>query len=155
MLNFTVITLFPAMFASPLSHTILKIAQEKEMISVRLVDLRDYAADRHRVTDDYPYGGGQGMVMKPEPLIAAIEDVRRKANSPRVVLLAPQGRLFSQQEAGKLAEEKELVLICGRYEGVDERVKGFVDDELSMGDYTLSGGELGAMVIIDTVTRLI
>ena len=125
------------------------------MISVRVVDLRDYAMDRHRVTDDYPYGGGQGMVMKPEPLIAAIEDARKKGKNPRVILLTPQGKALNQQEADKLSQEKELVLICGRYEGVDERVKNFVDDELSIGDYTLSGGELAAMVVIDTVTRLI
>ena len=155
MLNFTVITIFPEMFASPLSHSILKKAQEKEMISVRVVDLRDYATDRHRTTDDSPYGGGQGMVMKPEPLIAAIEDARKKGQNPRVILLTPQGKALNQQEADKLSQEKELVLICGRYEGVDERIKNFVDDELSIGDYTLSGGELAAMVVIDTVTRLI
>jgi len=155
MLNFTVITIFPEMFASPLSHSILKRAQEKGMISVRTVDLRDYAADRHRVTDDSPYGGGQGMVMKPEPLIAAIEDSKTKLKNPRVILLTPQGRALNQEEAGKLAQQKDLVLICGRYEGVDERVKSFVDDELSIGDYTLSGGEIAAMVLIDTVTRLI
>ncbi len=125
------------------------------MLSVRVVDLRDYTTDRHRVTDDYPYGGGQGMVMKPEPLIAAIEDARKRLHKPRVILLSPRGRVFDQREAGKLAQEKELVLICGRYEGVDERVKGFVDDELSIGDYTLSGGEPAAMVVIDVVTRLI
>ena len=123
MLNFTVITLFPAMFASPLSHSILKKAQEKGMISVRVVDLRDYTTDRHRTTDDSPYGGGQGMVMKPEPLIAAIEDARKKGKNPRVILLTPQGKALNQQEADKLSQEKELVLICGRYEGVDERVK--------------------------------
>lgn len=155
MLNFTVITLFPAMFSSPLGHSILKKAQEKEMISVHLVDLRDYATDRHRITDDYPYGGGQGMVMKPEPLITAIEDTRRRMNNPRVILLTPQGRPFNQKEADRLAQEKGLVLICGRYEGIDERVKDFVDDELSIGDYTISGGELAAMVVIDTVARLI
>lgn len=155
MLNFTVITLFPAMFSSPLGHSILKKALAKGMISVRLVDLRHYTTDRHRVTDDYPYGGGQGMVMKPEPLIAAIEDARKQLKSPRVILLTPQGRVFDQKEADKLSREKELVLICGRYEGVDERVKSFVDEELSIGDYTLSGGELAAMMVIDTVTRLI
>ncbi len=155
MLNFTVITIFPEMFASPLSHSILKKAQEKGMISVRLVDLRDYTTDRHRTTDDSPYGGGQGMVMKPEPLIAAIEDSKTKLKNPRVILLTPQGRALNQEEAGKLSQEKDLVLICGRYEGVDERVKSFVDDELSIGDYTLSGGEIAAMVLIDTVTRLI
>ena len=155
MLNFTVITIFPEMFPSPLGHSILKKAQEKGLISVRTVDLRDYATDRHRTTDDSPYGGGQGMVMKPEPLIAAIEDARKKLANPRVVLLAPQGRLFTQEQAARLAQEKELVLICGRYEGIDERVKGFVDEELSIGDYTLSGGEPAAMVVIDAVTRLI
>ena len=155
MLNFTVITIFPEMFASPLGHSILKKAQEKGLISVRTVDLRDYATDRHRTTDDSPYGGGQGMVMKPEPLVAAIEDARKTLANPRVVLLAPQGRLFTQEQAARLAQEKELVLICGRYEGIDERVKGFVDEELSIGDYTLSGGEPAAVVVIDAVTRLI
>lgn len=155
MLKFTVITLFPAMFSSPLGHSILKKAQEKGLISVDLVDLRGYAKDRHRVTDDYPYGGGQGMVMKPEPLIAAIEDARKRLQRPRVILLTPQGRAFNQTEAKRLVQETDLVLICGRYEGVDERVKQFVDDELSIGDYTLSGGELAALVVIDTVARLI
>ncbi|MBI2540117.1 MAG: tRNA (guanosine(37)-N1)-methyltransferase TrmD [Deltaproteobacteria bacterium] len=154
-MQFTVITIFPEMFASPLGHSILKKAQEKGLISVRTVDLRDYATDRHRTTDDSPYGGGQGMVMKPEPLVAAIEDARKKLDNPRVVLLAPQGRLFTQEQAARLAQEKELVLICGRYEGIDERVKGFVDEELSIGDYTLSGGEPAAVVVIDAVTRLI
>jgi len=155
MLNFTVITIFPEMFSSPLSHSILKKAQEKGLISVRLVDLRDYATDRHRITDDYPYGGGQGMVMKPEPLAAAIEDSKKSRTKPKVILLSPRGRLFDQSEAHRLAQENELVFICGRYEGVDERVKSFVDDELSVGDYTLSGGELAAMTVIDAVTRLI
>jgi tRNA (guanine37-N1)-methyltransferase len=155
MLNYTVITLFPAMFSSPLGHSILKKAQEKGIVSVRLVDLRDYTADRHRTTDDYPYGGGQGMVMKPEPIIAAIEDARSRHESPRVILLTPQGKVFDQSAANRFAQEKELVLICGRYEGVDERVKNFVDEELSIGDYTLSGGEIAAMVVIDTVSRLI
>jgi len=143
------------MFPSPLGHSILKKAQEKGLLSVKLVDPRDYCKDRHRVTDDYPYGGGQGMVMKPEPLIAAIEDARKKLKHPRVILLTPRGRVFNQAEASRLAQEKDLVLVSGRYEGVDERVRGFVDDELSIGDYTLSGGELPAMVVIDTVARLI
>ena len=155
MLHFTVITLFPAMLESPLGHSILKKAREKGLLSVRVVDLRDYATDRHRVTDDYPYGGGQGMMMKPEPLIAAIEDARKQLKRPRVILLTPQGRAFDQKEAEKLSREKEVVLICGRYEGVDERVKSFIDDELSIGDYTLSGGEPAAMVVIDSATRLI
>ncbi len=117
MLNFTVITLFPDMFTSLLDHSILKKAQEKNLIAVRLVDLRAYTTDRHHVTDDYPYGGGQGMVMKPEPLVAAVEDIRSKFNSARVILLSPHGRVFNQQHAVRLAQEKELVLICGCYEG--------------------------------------
>lgn len=155
MLDFTVISLFPPMFASPLGHSILKKAQEKGLLSVRLIDPRDYTADKHRTADDAPYGGGQGMVMKPEPLVAAIEDAKKTLRRPRVILLSPQGKLFDQAEAERLAREEELVLVCGRYEGIDERVKAFVDEELSVGDYTLSGGELPAMVVIDAVARLI
>jgi tRNA (guanine37-N1)-methyltransferase len=155
MLRFTVISIFPQMFASPLQQSILKKAQEKELISVRLIDPRDSTTDRHRVVDDYPYGGGQGMVMKPEPLIAAIERTLNGPRRPRVILLSPQGSLFSQETAKTLSEEEEIVLVCGRYEGVDERVKKFCDEELSIGDYTLGGGELPAMVVIDAVTRLI
>ena len=155
MVTFTVITLFPEMFDSPLGHSILKKAQEKGLIAVRLVDPRDFTHDKHRTADDYPYGGGQGMVMKPEPLVAAIEDIRAKSPHARVILLSPQGPVFNQRHAARLAQEKELVLICGRYEGVDERVKSFVDEELSVGDYTLSGGEPAANVVIDAVARLI
>src|SRR4029077_17067648 len=155
MLNFTVVTLFQGMFDSPLGHSILKKAQEKGLISIRLVDPRDYTTDRHRVTDDYPYGGGQGMVMKPEPLVAAIEDIRARIPKARVVLLSPHGAVFTQQVAAQLAAIEELVLVCGRYAGVDERVKSFVEEELSVGDFTLSGGEPAAMVVIDAVSRLI
>lgn len=155
MLNFTVITIFPHMLDSALSHSILKIAQEKKLISVEQVDLRQFTTDRHHVTDDYPYGGGQGMVMKPEPLVAAIEAGRQKHPTARIVLLAPQGRALTQQVAQQLATEQAIVLICGRYEGIDERVKAFIDDEISVGDYTLSGGEPAANVVIDAVTRLI
>ncbi|HEY7164537.1 MAG TPA: tRNA (guanosine(37)-N1)-methyltransferase TrmD [Candidatus Binatia bacterium] len=155
MLNFTVVTIFPRMFASPLGHSILKKAQEKNLIAVRLIDLRDYTTDRHRMTDDYPYGGGQGMVMKPEPLVAAIEDARKQSPNTRVILLTPQGEVFKQNHAKRLAAEENLVLICGRYEGIDERVKAFVDEELSIGDYTLSGGEPAAIAVIDAVSRLV
>ena len=155
MLAFNIITLFPQMFASLLGHSILKKAQDKSLIAIHLVDPRSYTTDRHHVTDDYPYGGGQGMVMKPEPLVAAIEDIRRKSPRARVILLSPQGDVFNQRYAARLAQEKELVLVCGRYEGVDERVKSFVDEELSVGDYTLSGGEPAANVVIDAVARLI
>lgn len=156
MANFTVITLFPSMLESPLSASILKKAREKGLLSVQLVDPRNYTTDRHRMTDDYPYGGGHGMVMKPEPLIAAIEDVKSTNLSPsKVIFLSPQGRVFNQAIAAELAKEAEIVLICGRYEGVDERVKSFIDDELSIGDYTLTGGEPAAVVIIDAIARLI
>ncbi|MGH7852651.1 MAG: tRNA (guanosine(37)-N1)-methyltransferase TrmD [Candidatus Binatia bacterium] len=155
MLSFTVITIFPRMFDSPLGHSILKKAQEKGLVQVSFIDPRDHTTDRHRVTDDYPYGGGQGMVMKPEPLVAAIEQARSQAPRARVVLLVPQGKVFNQDVAQRLALEPEIVLICGRYEGIDERVKAFVDEEISVGDYTLSGGEPAATIVIDAVTRLV
>ena len=155
MLDFTIVTLFPAMFESPLNHSILKKGQEKGLISIVLVNPRDYTTDRHRITDDYPYGGGQGMVMKPEPLVAAIEDVKIRMPRAKVILLSPKGRVFNQASAAELAKEEELVLICGRYEGVDERVKDFIDDEISIGDYTISGGEPAALVVIDAVSRLV
>jgi len=154
-MRFSVITLFPEIFESPLAHSILKRAREKNLLSVDLVDLRRYARDRHRVTDDYPYGGGQGMVLKPEPLIEAIEDCRHRLGNPRVVLLSPRGRVFDQRTAAETLDHEEVVLVCGRYEGVDERVMDFVDDVLSIGDYTLSGGEIPALAVIDTVARLV
>lgn len=155
MLKFTVITLFPQMFASSLGHSILKKAQEKSLISVRLVDLRDYAIDRHRTTDDSPYGGGHGMVMKAEPLVAAIEEIRKNTRTARVILLSPKGKSFTQKDAARLACETEIVLVCGRYEGIDARIDSFIDEELSIGDYTLSGGEPAATVVIDAVSRLV
>ena len=155
MLTFTVITIFPQMFASSLGHSIVKRAQEKNLLKIELVDLRDYTSDKHKSTDDAPYGGGQGMVLKPEPLVAAIEDARRQHPQARVILLAPQGRVFKQSEAQRLAGAEEIVLVCGRYEGIDERVKAFVDEEISVGDYTLSGGEPAANIVIDAVARLL
>ena len=155
MLRFTVVTIFPQMLDSALGHSILHKAREKGLIEIDMVDLRNYTTDRHRTTDDSPYGGGQGMVMKPEPLVAAIENIRSKKTGARVILLTPRGRVLSQQDAHRLAQDKELVLICGRYEGIDERVKAFVDEEISIGDYTLSGGEPAANVIIDAVSRLV
>jgi tRNA (guanine37-N1)-methyltransferase len=155
MLTFTVITIFPQMFASSISHSILKRAQEKNLVKINLIDLRDYTTDKHHITDDYPYGGGQGMVMKPEPLVAAITAAREKNPKARIVLLAPQGRVFRQSEAQRFTGEDEVVLVCGRYEGVDERVKAFIDEEVSIGDYTLSGGEPAANIVIDAVTRLV
>ena len=155
MLTFTVITIFPQMFASSVGHSIVKRAQDKNLVKINLVDLRAYTTDKHHVTDDYPYGGGQGMVMKPEPLVAAIEAAREKNPKARIVLLAPQGKVFKQSDAQRFAGEDEVVLVCGRYEGIDERVKAFVDEEISVGDYTLSGGEPAANIVIDAVTRLV
>src|ERR1044072_2601893 len=155
MASFTVITLLPGMFDSPLAHSILKRAREKKLIEVSFAGPRDSTSDKHRTVDDPPYGGGQGMVMKPEPLVAAIEAAKKNLKRPKVILLRPQGKLFDQAEAARLARDEEIVLVCGRYEGVDERVKAFVDEELSVGDYTLSGGEPAAALVIDAVARLI
>ena len=155
MLNFTVITIFPRMFDSPLDHSILKKAREKGLVKFHFIDPRDHTTDRHRMTDDYPYGGGEGMVMKAEPLVAAIEEAKSGAQRARVILLTPQGKVFNHDVARRLANEPEIVLICGRYEGIDERVKAFVDEEISVGDYTLSGGEPAAIVVIDAITRLV
>ena len=148
-----VITLFPEMFEGPLRESILGRARERGLVSIALHDLREYATDRHRVVDDTPYGGGAGMVLKVEPLAAAIGDV--KHDGARAILLSPQGRLLTHAVARELAALPALVLVCGRYEGVDERVRSFVDDEISVGDYVLTGGEVPAMVVIDAVGRLV
>jgi tRNA (guanine37-N1)-methyltransferase len=150
-----VITLFPEMFGSPLGASIPERAQRKGLLRIFSWNLRDFAAGRHRVTDDTPYGGGQGMVMKPEPIVAAIEAVCDSMRAPWRVLLGPEGRRFDQHAAARLARCEDLVLVCGRYEGVDERAKAFVDEEISIGDYVLTGGEIPALVIIDTVARLL
>jgi tRNA (guanine37-N1)-methyltransferase len=156
-MHFDVFTLFPTIFESPLNESILKRAQEMGRLSVALHDIRDYAAGKHRIADDYPYGGGGGMVMKPEPIFAAVETVLG-ADLPHtpVILTSPQGRLFNQQTAWELSKCQRLAVICGRYEGVDERVRQLlVTHEISIGDYVLTGGELPALVLIDAVTRLI
>jgi tRNA (guanine37-N1)-methyltransferase len=154
-----VLTLFPGMLG-PLSESILGKAQERGLLRVRAVDVREFALGKHRVTDDVPYGGGAGMVMKPEPLTAAIEASRaglvaETGRPPRVILMSPQGARFDQAAAGRLANEPALVLVCGRYEGVDERVLAAVDEELSIGDFVLTGGEPAALCIADAVCRLI
>ncbi|MBL7180868.1 MAG: tRNA (guanosine(37)-N1)-methyltransferase TrmD [Desulfobacterales bacterium] len=155
-MDFIVLTIFPEMFAPFWEHGIIKRAIDQNKIFAAAVNIRDYAKGRHRVTDDRPYGGGSGMVMKPEPLAAAIRAATSKAPSSRTILLTPQGRCFNQIVAHELASSQGLVLVCGRYEGVDERIcHEFIDDEISIGDYVLTGGELAAMVIIDAVTRLI
>jgi len=150
-----VITVFPEFFASPLAVGIPKRARERGVLDVSLVDLRDYTDDRHRSTDDAPYGGGHGMVMKVAPIVDALEAIAVGAPKAHRVLLSPRGRTLDHAHVASLATHDELVLICGRYEGIDERVADFVDEELSIGDYVLSGGELGAMVLIDAMTRLL
>lgn len=155
MMQFNVITLFPEMFGDPFKASILKRAQEKGIIKIELHNLRDYCKDKHRVTDDLPYGGGVGMVMKPEPLITAIEEIKYSQPEMRTLLMTPQGKRFEQRDAVRLARYSFLTLVCGRYEGVDERVRGFVDEEVSIGDYVLTGGELASMVVIDAIARLI
>ena len=154
-MHFHVVTLFPELFASVLNSSMLKKGQERGALRFSLHNIRDHAPGRHRVTDEPPYGGGQGMVMKPAPVVAAIEAIGTGTDRPRRVLLSPQGRLFTQAHARALAAHDALALVCGRYEGIDERVRAFVDEELSIGDYVLSGGEIAALVVIDAVARLV
>ncbi|HET90674.1 MAG TPA: tRNA (guanosine(37)-N1)-methyltransferase TrmD [Chloroflexi bacterium] len=155
-MHFDILTLFPSMFQGPLEESILKRAQESGRLSITLHNIRDYASDKHHITDDAPYGGGGGMVMKPEPIFAAVEAIVGQDTSVPRILVSPQGRLFSQAIASELAHFPSLLLICGRYEGVDERVRQhLVTDEISIGDYVLTGGELAAMVVLDAVTRLL
>ncbi len=151
-----VLTLFPDIINAYLKESILKRAQEKKLIEVKVYNIRDFASDKHKIVDDYPFGGGPGMVLKPEPLFNVI-DFLKKDNEPRkIILLSPQGRPFDQRLAGGFSEEKRrLVFICGRYEGIDERVMSLIDEEISIGDYVMTGGELGALVIIDASARLI
>jgi tRNA (guanine37-N1)-methyltransferase len=149
-----VVTLFPGMLAGVLAESMLRVARERGAVDIRVTDLRDYTEGRHRVADDYPFGGGGGMVLKPEPLFAAVEALRGPEG--HVVLFCPQGATFTQADAARLARETHLVLLCGHYEGVDERVRAhLVDEELSIGDYVLTGGELPAMVVLDAVVRLL
>ena len=149
------LTLFPEFFLSPLNQSMLRRAQVLGKVKFRVINIRDFATDRHQVTDDRPFGGGPGMVMKPEPLVAAIRRVRQEDPNTRVILLSPSGRLFDQEMAVELAQVPGLMLVCGHYEGVDERVRHFIDDEISIGDYVLTGGEIPALVVVDAVTRLI
>ena len=161
-MNFYVFTLFPAMFHGPLSESILKRAQEKGLLNVSLHDIRDYAEDKHRIVDDYAYGGGPGMVMKPEPVFKAVETqlerIRESQTEPAgvpVILMSPKGRVLTQDVARELAGHTDIVLICGHYEGVDQRIiEHLATDEISIGDYVMTGGELAAMVVIDCVARL-
>lgn len=152
-----VLTLFPEMFDSPLAHSILKIAQEKNLLNLHLTDIRDFAENKHGKVDDKPYGGGCGMVMMAQPVFDAVGAVEKLADEkPKIIILTPQGQKFSQRKAVELSSEKRLLLIAGRYEGFDERILDGLDaEQISIGDYVLTGGELPAMIIIDAVARLL
>ncbi len=154
---FSVLTIFPEFLHSPLCEGIIRKAQDEGKIRIEISNIREFARDRHATTDDRPYGGGEGMVMKPEPMAAAVQQVYRDhPGNKRVILLSPQGTMYNQSVAERLSREKHLVLVCGRYEGVDERFRSnYVEEEISIGDFILTGGELAAMVVIDSVTRLI
>jgi len=153
---FDILTIFPDLLQSPLNESIIRRARQQEKIRIRITNIREYAFDKHQMTDDRPFGGGEGMVMKPDVLKAALHDIPRTNGSSRVILLSPQGETYTQKKAVELAKASQLILVCGRYEGVDERfVSRYVSDEISIGDYILTGGELAAMVLIDSVTRLL
>ena len=155
-MKFSIVTIFPDMVRAYFNASIMKRAIDNGIISVVVHNLRDYATDKHKSVDDYPYGGGAGMVMKPEPFFRIAEDLWPRKENRRIILLSPKGRLFSQAIAEELSrEQKEIIFLCGRYEAIDERVKEqLADDEISIGDYVLTGGELPALVIIDAVARL-
>jgi tRNA (guanine37-N1)-methyltransferase len=158
MLRIDILTLFPEVFAGYLGHSIIRRAIERGIVDIKAHDIRSFSHDKHHTVDDYPYGGGAGMVMKPEPIFEAVESVRGEIScvQPAVILLTPQGRLMTQELAGKLAANSNIILICGHYEGIDERVaEKLVTDEISIGDYLLSGGEPAAMVIVDCLVRLV
>jgi len=153
-----VLTFFPDMFSGVFGHSILKRAAEMEAASYQIVNFREYADNKHQTVDDYPYGGGAGMVLKPQPIFDAVADLKAKSESknPRVVLLCPQGVRYDQKKAEDLASSDHLIFVCGHYEGYDERIRDqVVTDEISIGDFVLTGGEIGAMVIIDSVVRLL
>jgi len=155
-IRFDVLSIFPEMLISPLSFSLLKKAQEKGLLSINLHDIRSWAEDKHKMTDDAPYGGGCGMVMKVEPVEKALAAVKISTENSLVVLMTPQGETFNQTIAAELAGKKQVIIICGRYEGFDERIREHLADrEISIGDYILTGGELSALVLIDAVSRLV
>lgn len=156
-MNFYILTLFPEMIKSTMSHSIIGKAQLKKVINIECVNIRDFAGNKHNQVDDYPYGGGAGMIMQPQPVFDAYESIIKKHYiNPPVIYMSPQGKTFSQAIAKEMSEEKDLIILCGHYEGIDQRViDEIVTDEISIGDYILTGGELAAMVIIDAVSRLV
>jgi len=156
MMHIHVLSLFPKMFEGVFGSSILNKAQEKQAVSLDVTDFRSYSGNKHNQVDDYPYGGGAGMVLKPEPLFKAVEALTTTSNKPRIILMCPQGERFTQAKAEELAVEEELVFLCGHYEGYDERIREhLVTDEISIGDFVLTGGELAAMTVIDSVVRLL
>lgn len=158
MMNIDVLSIFPEMFEGVLGHSILKKASDKGAVQYNIVNFREFANDKHQTVDDYPYGGGAGMVLKPQPIFDAVTHLteQAKSTSPRVILMCPQGERYTQKKAEQLAQEEHLIFICGHYEGYDERIREhIITDEISIGDYVLTGGELGAMVVIDSVVRLL
>lgn len=151
-----VLTLFPEMIQEPISHSIMKRAQENDLVDINVLNFRDYGQGKHKLVDDTPYGGGAGMLLKPEPLFEAMDDVLASSQSrPRVILMDPAGKVFDQSMAEEFAQEDHLVFICGHYEGYDERIRSLVTDEVSLGDYVLTGGELASLVMIDATVRLL
>ncbi len=156
-MNFNVLTLFPEMIEQSLNHSITKRAIENEIISVQCINIRDFANNKHKKVDDYPYGGGCGMVMQPEPIFNAYCNIKNNLHkNHRVIYMTPKGKTLNQEMAKELSKEEDLVILCGHYEGVDQRlIDEIVTDEISIGDYIMTGGELGALVLIDTVSRLI
>lgn len=157
MMNIHILSLFPEMFTGVFNSSILKKAQEKEEVTINVVNFRDFSGNKHNQVDDYPYGGGAGMVLKPEPVFNAVESlISNPEHKRRIILLCPQGERFTQQKAEELAKEEELIFICGHYEGYDERIREhLVTDEISIGDFVLTGGELAAMTVVDSVVRLL
>ncbi len=150
-----IVTIFPPLLAGAFEHSIIKRARDRGIVDIQIHDLREHTDDRHRTVDDYPYGGGAGMVMKPEPWFRAVESLRDQGEPGRAILLTPQGKRLDQNLVQRLASEVRLIILCGRYEGVDERVREhLVDEEVSIGDYVLSGGEPAAVVLVDAVVRL-
>lgn len=155
-MRFDILTLFPEMFSGPFDSSIIKRGKEKQLIDIEIFNIRNWATDRHQVTDDAPYGGGAGMVMKPEPLTGCIESVKERYPGSTVVMTSPQGRRLTHRVAMELAEREGLIIVCGRYEGIDERIRSLcIEDDISLGDFVLSGGEIAAMAIVDAVTRLV
>jgi tRNA (guanine37-N1)-methyltransferase len=154
-MKFDILTIFPDMLEGPLTASILGKAADKGLIDINLHNLRDWAEGKHHVTDDSPYGGGDGMVMKVEPVAAALFELREKSPASRVLLMSPQGKTFQQADAERFSQEAGLVFVCGRYEGFDERIRALVDEEVSLGDFVLTGGELAAATILDATARLL